>query len=134
MALMEMIQNNPRISLIIFAFIITAVITVITYFMTDQKRMKEIKERQKSLKAELKIHKNNPEKMMELNNKMMEDIPEQLRLSMKPMLITIIPLLIFFGWMRSTYATTAIASTWLWWYIGSSIIFSISLRKIFRLQ
>jgi uncharacterized membrane protein (DUF106 family) len=71
---------------------------------------------------------------MKLNKEMVEDMPEQLKLSMKPLLITIIPLLIFFGWMRSIFEGTPIASTWLWWYIGFSIVFSISLRKIFGLQ
>ena len=44
------------------------------------------------------------------------------------------PLLILFAWLRSTFAETAIAGTWLWWYIGTSIAFSIVIRKLFGLQ
>ena len=72
--------------------------------------------------------------MMDLNKQMMEDMPEQMKHSFKPMLVTIIPLLILFAWLRGTFAETTIASTWFWWYLGSSLVFSMSLRKIFGLQ
>lgn len=130
----EFIQNNPKTSIVMISFLVTLVITVVSYYFTDREKMKEIKERQKSLRKEMKQHKDNPEKMMEINQKMLEDIPEQMKQSFKPMLITIIPLIIFFGWLRSTFAATDIASTWLWWYIGASIIFSLIIRKMFGLQ
>ena len=82
----------------------------------------------------MKKYRDNPEKMMELNKKMLEDMPEQFKHSMKPMFVTIIPLFILFAWLRSTFALTVIASTWIWWYIGASLIFSIVIRKIFGLQ
>tara|TARA_Y100000310_G_scaffold271596_1_gene286144 strand:+ start:1156 stop:1560 length:405 start_codon:yes stop_codon:yes gene_type:complete len=134
MAITELIQNNPRIAIIVMAFLVTLFITVVNYFMVDRSRMKEIREKQKRLRAEMKQYKDNPQKMMEINKQMMEDMPEQLKHSFKPMLVTIIPLLILFSWLRSTFAITAIASTWFWWYIITSIIFSMILRKAFGLQ
>ncbi|MAG02414.1 hypothetical protein CMI42_03685 [Candidatus Pacearchaeota archaeon] len=134
MAINDLIINNPRTSIILVALIVTIFITVIRYFLTDKEKMKEIRDRQKELRKEMKEHKNNPEKMMELNKKMLEDFPEQMKQSFKPMVITLIPILLIFGWMRATYALTAIANTWLWWYIGASIIFSIILSKAFGLQ
>ena len=128
------IQNNPRLGIIILSFIVTLFITIVTHFMTDKKRMKEIKDKQKALRAEMKNHKDNPQKMMEINKEMMADMPEQMKHSFKPMIVTIIPLLILFRWLRATFAITAISSTWIWWYIGSSMVFSITLRKIFKLQ
>jgi len=140
MAFIEFIQANPRWSIIVFAFIVTLFITIVTYFMTDRERMKELKQKQKDLRKEMKKHRDNPQKMMELNQKLLEDMPEQLKHSFKPMIITIVPLLIFFGWLRSTYADTIIGGTgflfpaWLWWYLGASIIFSIIIRKMVGLQ
>ena len=131
---MELVQMYPHVSIIVLSFMVTVFITTVRYFMTDREKMKDIKDRQKELRKEMKNHKGNPEKMMELQKRMMEDMPEQMKQSFKPMLITIIPILIIFGWMRSTYAGTAIAGSWLWWYIGASIIFSITLSKIFKLQ
>ena len=133
-----MIQNliisNPKVSIVIISFLISLFVTLIRYFMTDKEKMREIKEKQKKLRAEMKIHRNNPEKMMENNQKMLEDMPEQMKQSFKPMIITLIPILLVFAWMRSTYSVTEIANSWLWWYIISSLIFSIVLGKIFKLQ
>jgi len=134
MAIIDLIQNNPRISIIIISLMVTIFITVVRYYMTDRVRMKEIRDRQKELRKEMKQFRNHPEKMMELNKQILEDMPEQMKQSFKPMLITLIPILLIFGWMKSTYAITDIASSWLWWYIGSSIIFSIILSKASGLQ
>ena len=134
MTITELIQNNPRISIIVLAFIVTLFITIVNYFMTDRDRMKEIKEKQKRLRTELKQYKDNPQKMMEINKQMMEDMPEQLKHSFKPMLVTIIPLLILFKWLRATFLITSIAGSWFWWYIVASIAFSMILRKVFGLQ
>jgi uncharacterized membrane protein (DUF106 family) len=134
MAIIELIQNYPRISIIVLSLIITLLITIVNFFMVDRKRMKEIRDKQKKLREEMKSFKDNPEKMLEINKKMMEDMPEQLKHSFKPMLVTLVPLLILFSWLRTTYAETIIASTWIWWYIGASIVFSIILRKVFGLQ
>ncbi len=130
----ELIQNNPRISIIIISFIATFFLTIVRYFMTDRDKMREIKERQKKLRLEMKQFKNNPEKMMEINKKMLEDMPEQMKQSFKPMLITLIPLLILLKWLLAVYSLTEISSSWIWWYIISSILFGIILSKIFGLQ
>lgn len=130
----NLIINNPKLSIVIISFLISLFVTVIRYFMTDKEKMREIKEKQKKLREEMKMHKNNPEKMMELNQKMINDLPEQMKQGFKPMIITLIPILLIFAWMRSVYSVTDIANSWLWWYIISSIIFSIILGKIFKLQ
>jgi uncharacterized membrane protein (DUF106 family) len=134
MTITELVQQSPTISIIILSFLVTLFITIVTYYMTDRERMKEIKAKQKALRKEIKQYRDNPQKMMDLNKQMMEDMPEQMKHSFKPMLVTIIPLLILFAWLRGTFAETTIASTWFWWYLGSSLVFSMSLRKIFGLQ
>jgi len=134
MELTGWIQANPKLSIILISLVVTIFITIVRYYMTDRERMREIKEKQKELRKEMKTHKGNPQKMMEIQQKMLEDMPEQMKQSFKPMLITLVPILLIFGWVRSTYAGTAIASSWIWWYIGSSICFSIILSKVFKLQ
>jgi len=140
MAISEFINSYPHVSIIVLSLIVTVFITVVRYYMTDREKMKDIKNRQKELRAEMKNHKGNPDKMMEIQQKMMEDMPEQLKQSFKPMLITMIPVLILFKWMWSAYSDTALSGmflifpVWLWWYIGASIVFSIILSKVFGLQ
>ena len=50
----EFVQNNPRISIIVLSFLVTLFITIVTYFMTDRAKMKEMKQRQKELRKEIK--------------------------------------------------------------------------------
>lgn len=134
MEIITWIQNNPKIAIILISFLATLLITIVNYFLTDRKKMKEISERQKALREEMKQYKNDPAKMMEINKKMMEDFPEQMKQSLKPLIITLIPLLLLFSWIRSIFAETIIAKTWIWYYIASSLFFSIVLRKIFKMQ
>ncbi len=131
---MELIQIYPRTSIIVISVAVTIAITIIRYFMTDREKMKEIRERQKKLRQEMKQFKDNPEKMMDINKKMLEDMPEQMKMSFKPMIITLVPLLILFAWLRGTFADTVIASTWIWWYIGSAVISGIVVSKVMGLQ
>lgn len=134
MVINELIQNNPHWAIIAISFLATLFITIVTYFMTDKVRMKELRDKQKYLKEEIKRHRDNTQKVMELNKQMLEDMPEQMKHSFKPMLITIIPMVLLWGWLKDVFVLTPIASTWFWWYLGASLISSIILRKIFGLQ
>ncbi len=133
MAFIELIQQYPRTSIIVFSFIVTLFITIVTYFISDRDRMKELKEKQKKLQKEMKNYKDNPEKMLELQKELMKDMPEQMKHSFKPMLITLIPLLLVFTWFRNIY-NPLLGGWWIAYYIVASMIFSIVLRKIFKLQ
>jgi len=121
-----LIQAYPTTSIILFGLAISFLISLVNYFMLDKERMRELKKKQKDIQAEMKNHKENPEKVMALQKEMMSH-------SFKPMLITIIPILIFFSFIKGVYTTTIIAKTWIWWYIGSSIVGSIIFRKVFDL-
>ena len=128
------ITAYPTASILVLSFVITLFITIVTHFMTDREMMRGIKEKQKSLREEMKKHKDNPQKMMELNKQMMEDFPKQMKQSLKISLVTLVPLLLLWNWLRGILATTSIAHSWIWWYIISSFIFSFILRKVFKLD
>jgi len=128
------IMSNPKGSIIAISFLVTLFITIVRYYMTDKEKMKELRDKQKRLRVEMKEHRDDPDRMMQINKQMLEDMPEQMKMSFKPMLVTMIPILIVFAWMRATYMLTSLAGSWLWWYIGSSIVFSIILSKKMGLQ
>ncbi len=130
----SIIIGYPQVSIVVISFVITLLITIVSHFMTDKELMRGIKEKQKKLREEMKLHKENPQKMMEINKQMMEDFPTQMKQSMKISLVTLVPLLIFFGWLKNIFDQTAIASNWIWWYIIASLIFSLILRKWFKLD
>jgi uncharacterized membrane protein (DUF106 family) len=133
----EFIQSfahaSPRTFVILASVLVSLFISAVNYFVLNKERMREIKARQKALQEEMKNHKDNPQKMMELQKEMFSHMGESLKHSMKPMLITFIPIIIFFPIVRAALVTTTIASTWFWWYLGTSLISSMIFRKLFKL-
>jgi uncharacterized membrane protein (DUF106 family) len=121
------------VGIIIISFLLTLLTTLVYKYFTDQEALKNIKEENKKLQDEMKVHKDNPQKMMELNREMMAHSMEMMKHSFKPMLITFIPIIIFFAYMRDLFVATEIAKSWIWWYIGASIVGSIIFRKLFKL-
>ncbi len=133
--LIPFIEANPRTSIVLFAVILSFFISLINFFVLDKEKMREIKAKQKALQEEMKKHQaeGNHNKVLELQKEMMGYAGETLRHSFKPMLITIVPILIFFSWIKGVFAETVIAKTWFWYYIIASIASSIVMRKIFKL-
>ena len=132
-AIESFIISNPKIGVIAIAVFISLIVTVANYFLMDKKRMREIKERQKVLQAELKKHKGNVDKEKEIGQELMSHAAETLRHSFKPMLITLIPIIFIFGWMRKLLVDTSIAGTWFWWYLIGAIVAGMVFRKVFKL-
>ena len=126
-------QSSPRIFVILVSILVSLFISAVNYFVLNKERMREIKERQKALQAEMKKHKDNPQKMMDLQKELFSHVGESFKHSMKPMLITFIPIVLFFPLIRSALITTEIAKTWFWWYLGTSIVASMAFRKLFKL-
>lgn len=97
--------------------------------------MKEIKQKQKDLQGEIKAHQKagNHEKVLELNKEMMSYVSETLKHSLKPMLITIVPILIFFSYLKGAFAQTSIAGSWIWYYLIGAVFSSMIFRKLFKM-
>jgi len=126
-------QSSPRLFVIIASVLVSLFVSGVNYFVLNKERMHEIKARQKALQEEMKNHKDNPQKMMELQKEMFSHMGESFKHSMKPMLITFIPIIIFFPIVRAALVTTAIAGSWFWWYLVTSLISSMIFRKLFKL-
>lgn len=124
--------------LIIVAFILTLITTMVYKFATDQKAIKGMKEEMKQIRNEMKEFKDDPAKVLALQKKSMESSLKQMKMTLKPMIITFIPLIIIFGWLRSVYTTMPInflgLTSWIWVYIIFAVLFSIILRKILRVH
>ena len=95
----------------------------------------------------MKLHKESPQKVMELQKQAMEKNLVLMKHSMKPTLYTFIPLIIIFGWIRTTFGAPAGEAnpvlwhipllgwglTWLWIYLLVSIVTSMLIRKLFKI-
>jgi uncharacterized membrane protein (DUF106 family) len=61
--------------------------------------MKRLKDQQKEFQQKMKELRSNPEEMMKVQKEAMKVNMEYMKHSFKPMLITMIPVLLIFGWM-----------------------------------
>jgi len=130
MTIVEMMIASPQISIAVFSVIVTLVSTLVQKKFTDQEHLKSLKKRQKEIQAELKKTKE-PSVMQELNAEMLSLTGVMFKKSMKPMFVTMIPFLILFWWLRGIY-TPLLGGSWIWYYLGYSIVASIVLRKILK--
>jgi uncharacterized membrane protein (DUF106 family) len=94
--------------------------------------MKELKGIQKACQIKLKDNKGNPEKMAEIQKEMMACSMELMKHSFRPMLITFIPIILFFWWVRKIYVLTPLGGSWIWYYLVAGIVSSIILRKALK--
>jgi len=133
--IMELILAYPRTSIIVIALLISFFISLINYFVIDKEKMCEIKCRQKEMQEKIKAHqaKGEHEQAMKLQTEMMRTIGETFKHSLKPMLITTIPILVVFAMIRNAYVTTSIAGTWFWYYLVTAIASSMVFRKLLKL-
>ncbi|MBU4086806.1 MAG: DUF2208 family protein [Nanoarchaeota archaeon] len=131
--IVELIQANPKVSIILIAIAVTLVSMMITKLLTNQEKMKDLKNKQSACKDLMKKHKGNSAKMMEIQKELMACSMEQMKAGFKPMLITFIPFIILFGFIRNVFATTSIAGGWFWYYLITALAASMILRKVLKM-
>lgn len=130
MSFTEMMAADPKISIAIFSVVVTLISTLAQKWLTNQEHLKSLKKRQKEIQKELKKCKDECV-MKELNLEMMKIVGVMFKSSMKPMFVTIIPFLLLFAWLRGVYSPV-MGSSWIWYYIGYSIVASMILRKVLK--
>ncbi|MCK5321094.1 DUF106 domain-containing protein [Candidatus Pacearchaeota archaeon] len=134
MTLTEMVILHPYISLAVISFCVTLVSTLVQKWLTNQEHMKSLKMRQKEIQKELKGCKEE-HILKELNLEMLNLTGIMMKSSMKPMFVTIIPFLILFNWLKGTYgAEEPLIASWIWYYLGFSIVSSMALRKVLNVH
>jgi len=129
MTFTELMISNPKVSIAFFSIVVTLLSTLAQKWLTNQEHLKSLKKRQKEIQKELKGCKDGCV-MKELNAEMMKITGVMFKSSMKPMFATMIPFLILFWWLRTIYAP--VLSSWIWYYIGYSVVASIVLRKVLK--
>ncbi|MBW3020994.1 DUF4199 family protein [Candidatus Woesearchaeota archaeon] len=95
---------GPFFLILLFSFAISLLITLVYKAVTDQDLMRSLKAEMKELQKEMKELRKDPQKMMEVQKKSMETNMKYMTHSFKPTLITLIPIIIIFGWMSSNLA------------------------------
>ena len=132
-----LLNLNLTYGMVLIVFIIALFMTIVQKYGTDQETLRELKKEQKILQEEMKKYKEHPEKMMALQKKQFEFIPKTMKLSMRPLIYTAIPLILFFRWFMDFFSVIGDPKffgflNWFWFYIIGSIIFSTILRKVLK--
>lgn len=143
MALQDLAASYPAWFMIIAAFVIAFLISIIYKYTSNQQEVKRIRDDMKALQAKVKENKDDKEKMMEIQKEIAGKSMEQMKHSFKPMLYTFLPVILIFYWLRGLFeemGTILIFPVvgwelnWIWTYILFSFIFSLLLRKLLKVQ
>lgn len=132
----------PEMGEIVVAAVLTLVITLFYKYMVDQNKMKELKGKIKELQGKQKeIPKSNTDEMNKVFSEILALQNQQMKMNLKPMMVTLLLAVLFFPWMGSTFFGTQIVLPlslpfigndlgWLMWYIVLSIPMSMIFRKL----
>lgn len=131
----RMLDWNVNWGMVIISAAIVLCMTLIQKYTTDQETLRQIKKEQKILQAEMQKFKNHPEKLLELQKKQLEFIPKTMDITMRPLIYTVIPIILFFRWFSDYFIANEGIKIfgylgWLWAYLIFSIIFSMIFRKV----
>ena len=127
---------NPSWGLLLVSAILVLITTLIQKYTTDQEELRLIKKEQKILQDEMNKYKDNPEKMLEFQKKQLEFIPRTMDITMRPLLYTAIPFILFLRWFSDFFLLHPEPIfglvSWIWAYLIFSIVFSMIFRKVFN--
>ncbi|MCA9497072.1 MAG: DUF106 domain-containing protein [Nanoarchaeota archaeon] len=133
--------NSPTMDIFLMSLVASLFITLINKYMSDQVKIKalraEMKELQKKMRSTMT---KNPEKAKKIQQEIMKKNMENMKhaFNMKIMVITMLPMLLLFGFISKNYAQFGeffnffglTTFGWLGTYLVFSIFCSIALKKI----
>ena len=135
------INWNTFWGLLIVVFVINLLTTIIHKHATDQKVLKELREKSKEIQNKMKEAQKNQDqqKISDLSKQSFAQMSDQFKHSFSSIGYTAIPLILFFRWFGDFFTTLGdpkifIGFGWFGTYFIFSIIFSTLIRKIMKVQ
>lgn len=98
---LPLLEWNPFLAIVLISFAVTLLITIAYKYLTNQSLMKSLKDQQKEFQQRMKSLRDNPSAMMQVQKEAMKVNMEYMKHSLKPTLITMLPVLLIFGWMAA---------------------------------
>ena len=139
MVLFELLSESAKEIALISAALafMSAMVTKIFLSEEGKAAREKLKDLQKDMKNAQK--KGHVKKMQKLQSEMMTAMMESFRHQFKPMLITFIPFILVFYWLRDTYGELGpmveilgFQLHWLGWYFLCVLVISIPLNKLLK--
>ena len=132
-----LLEWNITWGMAVIIAVLTLITTLIQKYTTDQEAIRELKAKQKEISKRAQEHKHDPQKMMEINKEGFPLMGQMMKLSMRAMAFTGIPLILFFRWFMDVF--TALGNPeffgfmgWIWFYLLGSLIIGSIFRKVFK--
>jgi uncharacterized membrane protein (DUF106 family) len=97
--LYPLVHIDPLVAVIVLSFVVALCNKVAYWKFTDQSLIREYKAQLKKFQEQLKKAKDDTKKMLEIQSKMMDINMQLMTQQFKPLLITMLPVIIIFGWM-----------------------------------
>jgi uncharacterized membrane protein (DUF106 family) len=94
---------HPFVAILILSVLVTIISNLIYKYTTDQSEMKRLKTQIEEYRKKIKESRDNPKKMMKLNNEAMQFNMQYMTKSLKPMLFTFIPIILVISWMAANF-------------------------------
>lgn len=134
-----LLNMNLTYGMLFIIFAISLIMTLLQKYATDQETIRELKAEQKQLQKDMKEFKEHPEKLIEMQKNAFPLTIELMKHSMRPMMFTGVPLILFFRWFMDYFSAPALEGFkflgflgWFWFYFICSMIFSMILRKVLK--
>ena len=102
--LLPLLNKSPFIGILILSLILSLIVVLVYKYFTNQQEMKRLKEQQKEYQQKFKELKDKPDEMMKLQKEAMGKNFEYMKHSLKATLITMLPIILVFGWMNAHLA------------------------------
>ncbi|HIH24978.1 TPA: DUF106 domain-containing protein [Candidatus Woesearchaeota archaeon] len=95
----------PSLLAIVFlASLLALISTLLQKYLTDQAKMKRLRDDTKKYQEQMKRLREDPEKLLKVQQKVMPIQMELMKESFKPLLVTLVPFLLVFFWLSSHFA------------------------------
>ncbi len=145
---MTYFSDVPSIILILVAsFIVSLISNIVMKLTMDHHKMRNIKERMEKLREKMKSEniKKNPEKYNDILSEQYSLLNEQMKASFKTMMINLVFLVPLFYYLKKSVGILSFALpfnlpffgnevSWIWIYIYYSILFSLVMKKLLKLD
>src|SRR3989338_6846644 len=99
-----LLQFGPLVTLVVVSFFVSLISTLVYKWLTNQSEMKRLKEEIKGYQTQMKTVRDTPEKVMGLQKQAMALNMDYMKKSFTPTIVTMLPLLLIFGWLQATLA------------------------------
>jgi len=109
----------------------------------DQEKMRETKEKLKRYQEEMKkaTKSGDTKKLQKSQAEMMKLTMENLKHSFRPMLITFVPFVLVFTWLKDQYGSVGTVVSlfgfnlgWFWWYLLCAMTVSLIINKLLKVS